>query len=86
MTKSVLVSLAILALATSTALAAQRTHHRHAMNANASMRAAPVIAPGSVIMPGGVTSGDRDLYFRNLHDSGYDTKKNFNSVGNVVTQ
>jgi len=36
MTKSILVSLAILTLSTSAALAAQhRTHHRQAMNANA---------------------------------------------------
>ncbi|MBO4222437.1 hypothetical protein [Bradyrhizobium neotropicale] len=86
MTKSVLVSLAILTLATSTALAAQRTHHRHPMNAYAGMRAAPVVAPGPAIAPGGVSSGDRDMYFRNLHDSGYNPKNNFNSVGNVVTQ
>ena len=30
---------------------------------------------------GGVSSSDRDLYFRNLHDSGYDPKNNFNSNG-----
>jgi hypothetical protein len=35
---------------------------------------------------GGVSSGDRDLYSRNLRDSGYDTKKNRNSFGNVATQ
>ena len=35
---------------------------------------------------GGVSSGDRDLYFRNLRDSGYDTKKNFNANGNLATQ
>ena len=35
---------------------------------------------------GGVSSSDRDLYSRNLRDSGYDTKKNRNSFGNVATQ
>ena len=35
---------------------------------------------------GGVSSGDRDLYFRNLRDSGYDSKKNFNASGNLATQ
>jgi hypothetical protein len=35
---------------------------------------------------GGVSSGDRDMYVRNLHDSGYDRKKNFNASGNLVTQ
>ena len=35
---------------------------------------------------GGVSSSDRDLYFRNLRDSGYNLKNNRNSFGNVVTQ
>jgi hypothetical protein len=35
---------------------------------------------------GGVSSSDYALYIRNLHDSGYDTRKNFNASGNVRTQ
>ena len=35
---------------------------------------------------GGVSSSDRDMYIRNLHDSGYDPKKNFNANGTVRTQ
>jgi hypothetical protein len=35
---------------------------------------------------GGVSSSDRDLYFRNLHDSGYDKKQDFNANGTVRTQ
>src|SRR4030088_625365 len=35
---------------------------------------------------GGVSSGDRDLYFRNLHDSGYDKKGDFNANGTIRTQ
>jgi hypothetical protein len=35
---------------------------------------------------GGVNSSDRDLYFRNLRDSGYNLKNNRNSFGNVATQ
>jgi hypothetical protein len=35
---------------------------------------------------GGMSSGDRDLYIRNLHDSGYDQKNNFNASGNLATQ
>jgi hypothetical protein len=85
MTKSILVSLAILTLATSGAFAAQRTHHRQAMNAAASVPAAN--APTTPVMwMGGVSSGDRDMYIKNLHDSGYDRKKNFNASGNLVTQ
>ena len=60
--------------------AAYRTHHRHAMNANASVGAAPVA--GTV----GMSSGDRGTYMRNLHDSGYDPKNNFNANGVLKTQ
>jgi hypothetical protein len=84
MMKGILVSLAILTLSTSAALAAQRTYHRPAMNASA--RVAPAPAPAPVMWMGGVSSGDRDTYIRNLRDSGYDRKKNFNASGNVVTQ
>ena len=85
MTKSILVSLAILTLSTSAALAAQhRTHHRQAMNANA-FAAAP--APASPVgWMGGVSSSDRDLYIRNLRDSGFNPKNNFNSNGTIRTQ
>jgi hypothetical protein len=77
MTKSILVTLAVLTLSTSAALAAQRTHHRQAMDASASMGAPPVI------WMGGVSSTDRDLYIKNLHDSGYNPKNNFNANGNI---
>ena len=83
MTKSILVSLAVLTLSTSAALAA--THHRHAihhraMNANASAGASPVV------WMGGVSSSDRDMYIRNLRDSGYDKKQDFNSNGTIRVQ
>jgi hypothetical protein len=35
---------------------------------------------------GGLSSGDRDLYFRNLRDSGYDKKGDFNPSGTIRTQ
>jgi hypothetical protein len=35
---------------------------------------------------GGLSSGDRDLYIKNLRDSGYDKKKDFNASGTIVTQ
>jgi hypothetical protein len=81
MAKSILISLAIITLATSAALAAQRTHHRQPMNAFASMPASP-----PVIGPGGVSSSDRALYIRNLRDSRYNPKNNFNAVGNMVAE
>src|SRR5216684_1484151 len=77
MTKSILISLAVLTLSTSVALAAHRTHHRHAMNASASVGASPVI------WMGGVSSSDRALYIKNLHDSGYNLKDNFSANGNI---
>ncbi|SHL83937.1 hypothetical protein SAMN05444159_6955 [Bradyrhizobium lablabi] len=88
MTKSILVSLAILTLSTSAVLAAQRTHHRQAMNANAGVGAAGVGAAGvgasPVFWTGGVSSSDHAMYIKNLHDSGYNTKNNFNASGNVA--
>jgi hypothetical protein len=75
MKKNILIGLAILTVSTSAALAAQRTHHSHAMKPNASAPAkkpntnafgvggaSPVIGPGS--------SSDHDQYIKNLHDSG----------------
>ena len=35
---------------------------------------------------GGVSSGDHATYMKNLHDSGYDPKNNFNASGNLKTQ
>jgi hypothetical protein len=39
-------------------------------------------SPG--VWTGGVSSSDYALYIRNLHDSGYDRKNNFNASGNVA--
>ena len=82
MNKSILVSLTILALSTSAALAAHRTHHGRPMNANA------VAGPGASPVGGwgGVSSNDRALYIKNLHDAGYDPKNNFNANGTIKTQ
>jgi hypothetical protein len=78
MTKGLLVSLAILSLSTSAALAAHRTHHRDAMNASAAM---PAPAVG---WTGGVNSSDHAMHLKNLHDSGYDPKNDLNAAGNVA--
>jgi hypothetical protein len=32
---------------------------------------------------GGVSSKDREMYIKNLHDSGYNPKNNFTAVGNI---
>jgi hypothetical protein len=76
MKKNILIGLAILTVSTSAALAAHRTHHRHAMKPNASAAAtnpnANVVGVGgaSPVMWGGVSAGDHDLYVKNQHDSG----------------
>ncbi|WP_136624043.1 hypothetical protein [Bradyrhizobium centrolobii] len=82
MSRSLLVGLAILALSGSTALAAHHTHHHRPMNAQA---AAPESPPPGVWM-GGVNSGDHAMHLRNLHDSGYNPKNDFNANGNVAAQ
>ena len=100
MKKSILVSLAILTVSTSAALAHGTTHHsraRHpqasaaATNTNPSARSrnanaflAPRGAPPAVI-PGGVSSKDHEMYMKNLHDSGYDPKNDF-AGGKIKTQ
>jgi len=100
MNKSILVSLAILTLSTSVALAAQRTHHSRAVKPNASAAAMnpnpyarPMnpngfagVGPSPVVWPGGVSSSDRDMYIKNQHDAGYDRKKDFNPNGTIRTQ
>jgi len=42
--------------------------------------------PSPVVWSGGVSSSDRDQYGKNLRDSGYDRKKDFNPNGTVRTQ
>jgi len=65
--KGILVGLAILAISTSAALAAHRTHHNsHTMKPAAS---APTTDP-NLVVPGGVSAADRALYAKNQHDSG----------------
>ena len=79
MAKSIVVIITILALSTSGALAAQRTHHRHA---------SPALMPSEgsaglnayAVGPG--NSNNHAMYIKNLRDSGYNPKNNFNALGN----
>src|SRR5258708_39105927 len=89
MTRSILISLAILTLSTSVALAAQRTHHSRAVKPNAStaaMNPSPYARPMypnafaggdpcPVVWPGGVSGSDRGQYVNNLRDSGCNMRK-----------
>jgi hypothetical protein len=53
-----------------------------------SVRGARAASYGGYPSPmwGGVSSADYALYVKNLRDSGYNTKNNFNAMGNVSTQ
>jgi hypothetical protein len=50
------------------------------------MNAFAGLGPSPVVWPGGVSSSDRDMYVKNLRDSGYDRKKDFNPNGTIRTQ
>lgn len=79
MAKSILAIITILALSTSGALAAQRTHHRHGSPA-----LLPSEGPGRLNAYGvGPDNSNRAMYLKNLRDSGYNPKNNFDSFGNV---
>jgi hypothetical protein len=70
-----------LALSTSGALAAQRTHHG---------RASPALSPReglrgpNAYAAGPANSSDSALYIKNLRDSGYNPKNDFDGAGNVL--
>jgi hypothetical protein len=67
--KAIVVGLAILAVSTSAALAAKKTHH--AMKPKETAAAATPGAPNpNLVVPGGVSAADKALYAKNLHDSG----------------
>lgn len=98
MNKTILVGLAILAVSTSAASAGtHRTHHSRAMNPNASaaamnpnpharsMNAYAAVGAPPAAMPG-ASSKDRDMYMKNLHDSGYDPKNDLTKSGTMRQQ
>ena len=79
MAKSILAIITILALSTSGALAAQRIHHRHA---------SPALLPsegsrGLNAYAAGPGNSNDSLYIKNLRDSGYNPKNDFDGSGNV---
>jgi hypothetical protein len=80
MTKCTLISVAVLTLSTSAALAATHpTHHRNAMNAYARVGAPPPPAVGTA----SASSSTHTKYMQNLHDSGYDPKNDFTKAGTM---
>jgi len=98
MNKTILVGLAILAVSTSAASAGtHRTHHSRAMNPNASaaamnpnpharsMNAYAAVGAPPAAMPGASSKG-REMYMKNLHDSGYDPKNDLTKSGTMRQQ
>jgi hypothetical protein len=69
-----------LALSTSGALAAQRTHHHHASPALLSSKGSGAL---NAYAAGPGNSND-SAYVKNLRDSGYNPKNNFDNFGNVL--
>ena len=84
MHKAVLVGLTILAISTSAASAwTHRSHHRGSMNSNASAAMYPNQPMNAQAAAPGVSSKDHEMYMKNLHDSGYDQKKDRGTTGNM---
>jgi hypothetical protein len=83
MTKTVLVSLAVLTLATSAALAAtqKKTHHHQAMKHHQTMKptaaapASPGMGASTGFMTGGASKADHDMYIKNQRAAGLAGKK-----------
>jgi hypothetical protein len=57
-----------------------------ALNANAAMTAPPAATPGAPRPMPPASSKDHEMYMKNLHDSGYDPKKDFTQSGTVQHQ
>jgi hypothetical protein len=72
MTKTILVSLAVLTLASSAALAAthKTTHRHHAAKPAAAAPASPVVGASPGFWTGGVSKADHDMYIKNERDAG----------------
>jgi hypothetical protein len=76
MTRTILVSLAVLTLSASVAMAAKNKARHAAKPAPAAAApASPAVAASPVLWTGGVSSADRDLYIRNQRDSGLSGKR-----------
>ena len=76
MTKTALVSLAVLTLSASVAMAAQHKTHRHAVKPSAAAApASPAVGSSPGFWTGGVSSADREMYIRNERDAGLAGKR-----------
>ena len=78
MSKNILVGLSLALLSTSAGLAAHRHHHHRILNPRGMSAAAPMVPAGPM-----AANGDYDKFVKNLHDSGYDKKKDYNPDGTM---
>ncbi|MBR0899531.1 hypothetical protein JQ616_31650 [Bradyrhizobium tropiciagri] len=82
MTKIILVSIAVASLSTAALAdartAGHRTHHRHLVMGTA---LSPAVLNANASLSGDVS--DHAMHMRNLHDSGYKPKDDFDPYGNV---
>jgi hypothetical protein len=86
MAKSI-TAITILALSTSGALAAHRTHHHHrAVNASPVAGAPPPMMGAPSPVMDGVSSADQATRIKSLRESGYNPKNDFNPNGTIKTQ
>jgi hypothetical protein len=86
MKKFIVVAIAVSSLATTThadaRAAGDRTTQRAVVMAPA---ASPAVLNANASIYGNVTATDREMHIRNLRDSGYDPRNDFNAAGNVST-
>ena len=82
MTRKLFVALAILSLSASAASAAH--HHHHVLNAQAGVP--DPASPPPTGWTGGPNSSDHATYLKNLHDSGYNPKSDFDASGHIAGQ
>lgn len=86
MKKFILAAIAIASLPATTLADTKATGHR-APHRHVVMGPAPsaAVLNANASMNGNVTATDREMHIRNLRDSGYDTKRDFDAVGNIST-
>ena len=88
MTKLIVITIAVASLSTTalagTRAAGHKTHRQAVMAVDAG--AGPGLLNANTGFNGNGNASDRAMYLRNLRDSGYDPKNDYNSNGLLVNQ
>lgn len=86
MRKFILVAIAVLSLPATTLADTRAAKQRTAPRAIVmGPTASPAVLNANASMNGTVTAADREMHIRNLRDSGYDPKQDFDAAGNLST-